>query len=110
LPPKCSFKTARCGAGYSAPPTVVNGVVFAPNQDGHIRAFNTKTGAVVWDYDAGAQSYDTVNGVKDQHGGNFDGSGMAFAGDMAFTMSGYNGASGSSGPNNVLLAFSVDGK
>jgi polyvinyl alcohol dehydrogenase (cytochrome) len=110
LPPKCSMKTVRCSAGYSAPPTIVNGVVFAPNQDGHIRAFNTKTGAMVWDYDAGAMTYDTVNGVKNQHGGNFDGSGMAFAGDMAFTMSGYNGASGSSGPNNVLLAFSVDGK
>ena len=109
-PAACSFKTARCGNGYSAPPTVVNGVVFAPNQDGHIRAFNAKTGAMVWDYDAGAQSYDTVNGVKDQHGANFDGSGIAFAGDMAFAMSGYNGASGSSGPNNVLLAFSVDGK
>jgi hypothetical protein len=48
---------------------------------------------MVWDYDAGAMTYDTVNGVKNQHGGNFDGSGMAFAGDMAFTMSGYNGAS-----------------
>jgi hypothetical protein len=25
-------------------------------------------------------------------------------------MAGFNGASGSSGPDNVLLAFSVDGK
>ncbi len=109
-PAKCSFETRRCGNGYSAPPSVVNGVVFAPNQDGHIRAFDAKTGAVLWDYDAGAATYDTVNGVKGQHGANFDGSGMAFAGDMAFTMSGYNGASGSSGPDNVLLAFSKDGK
>ena len=48
--------------------------------------------------------------MKGQGGHNFDGSGMAFAGNMAFVMSGYNGASGSSGPDNVLLAFSVDGK
>ncbi|HVY88626.1 MAG TPA: PQQ-binding-like beta-propeller repeat protein [Hyphomonadaceae bacterium] len=109
-PAKCSFKSVRCGNGYSAPPSIVNGVVYAPNQDGHIRAFDAKTGSQLWDYDAGAQTFETVNGVKDQHGGNFDGSGIAFAGDMAFTMSGYNGASGSSGPNNVLLAFSVGGK
>ncbi|HEV7690739.1 MAG TPA: PQQ-binding-like beta-propeller repeat protein [Hyphomonadaceae bacterium] len=109
-PAKCSFKSARCGNGYSAPPSVANGVVYAPNQDGHIRAFEAKTGKPLWDYDAGAETYETVNGVKDQHGGNFDGSGLAFAGDMAFAMSGYNGASGSSGPNNVLLAFSVNGK
>jgi polyvinyl alcohol dehydrogenase (cytochrome) len=106
---KCSF-TGRCGNGYSAPPSVVNGVVYGPNQNGHIYAFEAKTGKPVWDYDAGAAKYDTVNGVKGQGGHNFDGSGMAFAGNMAFVMSGYNGASGSSGPDNVLLAFSVDGK
>jgi hypothetical protein len=32
------------------------------------------------------------------------------AGGMGFIMAGFNGASGSSGPDNVLLAFSVDGK
>jgi len=109
-PAKCSFQTTRCGNGYSAPPSVANGIVYGPNQDGHIRAFDGKTGKLVWDYDAGAQKYDTVNGVKGQPGRNFDGSGLALAGDMAFVMSGYNGASGSSGPDNVLLAFSVDGK
>jgi hypothetical protein len=35
---------------------------------------------------------------------------MSFAGSMAFLMAGFNGASGCSGPDNVLLAFSPGGK
>ena len=108
-PGQCSFK-GRCGNGYSAPPTLMNGIVFAPNQDGHLRAFEAKTGKPVWDYDTAGQTYDTVNGVKGQRGGNLDATGITFAGGMAYLMAGFNGASGSSGPDNVLLAFSVDGK
>ncbi|HEY3950073.1 PQQ-binding-like beta-propeller repeat protein [Phenylobacterium sp.] len=107
--PKCSF-TGRCGNGYSGPSSIANGVVFGVNQDGHIRAFVGKTGEQIWDYDTAGRHYDTVNGVKNQRGGNLDATGMTFAGGMAFVMAGFNGASGSSGPDNVLLAFSVNGK
>lgn len=107
---KCSFKTPRCSNGYAAPSSVANGVVLAPNQDGHIRAYETKTGKLVWDYDTAGRTYDTVNGVKGQHGGNLDGSGISLAGNMAVTMAGYSGASSAGGPDNVLLAFTVDGK
>ena len=65
---------------------------------------------MVWDFDTGAQKYDTVNGVKNQRGGNLDATGIVFAGDMGFLMAGFNGASSTSGPDNVLLAFTVDGK
>jgi len=108
-PAKCSFE-GRCGNGYSGPPSVANGVVYGVNQDGHVRAFKAKTGEMIWDYDTAGRHYDTVNGVKNQRGGNLDSNGVAFAGGMAFLMAGFNGASGSSGPDNVLLAFSVDGK
>jgi outer membrane protein assembly factor BamB len=108
-PAKCSFE-GRCGNGYSGPPSVANGVVYGVNQDGHVRAFKTKTGELIWDYDTAGRKYETANGVKNQRGGNLDSNGVAFAGGMAFLMAGFNGASGSSGPDNVLLAFSVDGK
>jgi polyvinyl alcohol dehydrogenase (cytochrome) len=108
-PAKCSFQ-GRCGNGYSGPVSVANGVVYGVNQDGHVRAFKAKTGDLVWDYDTAGRKYDTVNGVKNQRGGNLDATGMTFAGGQAFVMAGFNGASGSSGPDNVLLSFSVDGK
>ena len=107
--PKCSFE-GRCGNGYSGPSSLAGGVLFTVNQDGHIRAFLAKTGEPVWDYDTAGRRYETVNGVKNQRGGNLDATGMSIAGGMAFVMAGFNGASGSSGPDNVLLAFSVDGK
>jgi polyvinyl alcohol dehydrogenase (cytochrome) len=108
-PAKCSFE-GRCSNGYSGPPSLANGVLYGVNQDGHVRAFQAKTGKMVWDYDTAGRHYETVNGVKNQRGGNLDATGMTFAGPMAFLMAGFNGASGSSGPDNVLLAFSVDGK
>lgn len=106
---KCSY-AGRCSNGYSAPPTLANGVLYGPNQDGHIRAFEAATGKPVWDFDTAAQKYDTVNGVKNQRGGNLDGTGLAMAGGMGFIVAGFNGASSTSGPDNVVLAFSVDGK
>ncbi|HZZ30406.1 MAG TPA: PQQ-binding-like beta-propeller repeat protein [Phenylobacterium sp.] len=108
-PAKCSFE-GRCGNGYSGPPSVANGVVFGVNQDGHVRAFEAKSGKLLWDYDTAGTHYETVNGVKNQRGGNLDATGIAFAGPMAFLMAGFNSYSSSSGPDNVLLAFSVDGK
>jgi polyvinyl alcohol dehydrogenase (cytochrome) len=108
-PAKCSFQ-GRCGNGYSGPVSVANGVVYGVNQDGHVRAFKAATGELVWDYDTAGRKYETVNGVKNQRGGNLDATGMTFAGGQAFVMAGFNGASGSSGPDNVLLSFSVDGK
>ena len=48
--------------------------------------------------------------MKNQRGGNLDATGITLAGDMAFLMAGFNSFSGSSGPDNVLLAFTVDGK
>ncbi len=109
-PGVCTWRPGCQPGGYSAPPSVANGVLFGPNIDGHIRAFNVLDGKMVLDFDSGAQKYDTVNGVKNQRGGNFDATGITFAGDMAFVMAGFNGASSTSGPDNVLLALTIDGK
>jgi len=95
-----------CSAAQPAPVTVIPGVAFLGSWDGHIRAYGTKAGAIVWDFDT-LQEFSTVNGVK-AHGGSIISMAPVAAGGMLFMGSGY--ASGTAMPGNVLLAFSVDGK
>jgi polyvinyl alcohol dehydrogenase (cytochrome) len=79
--------------------------------DGWLRAYDASTGKIVWAFSTTAQTYDTVNGVKDQPGGSIDGTGPTIAGGMLYTMSGFNGAARTGGNGtNVLLAFSLDGR
>ena len=80
--------------------------MFSGSVDGHLRAYATTGGKVVWDFDT-AQTFDTVNGVPG-HGGSLDGPGSAIGGGMLFVNSGY--PTGGGLPGNVLLAFSIDGK
>lgn len=104
-------KPSACMRAQSAAPAVIPGVVFSGTLDGWFRAYDAKTGKIVWEYSTTAQTYDTVNGIKGQPGGSIDGMGPTVANGMIYTMSGFNGASrvGSNGVN-VLLAFSRDGQ
>ncbi len=89
------------------------GVVFDGTTDGWFRAYDAKTGNVVWKFNTTGQTYDTVNGVKGQPGGGIDGNGPTIADGMVFVQSGFQGAAGYGGTGTasmVLLAFSVDGK
>lgn len=90
----------------SAAPLVVPGIVFAGSLDGHIRAYATENGKVIWDYDT-AKEYETTNGFKGK-GGAIDGPSPVAANGMLFVNSGY-GMFGQM-PGNVLLAFSVENK
>jgi len=101
----------ECVRAQSAAPAVIPGAVFSGTVDGWMRAYDSSTGKIIWAYSTTAQTYDTVNGIKGQPGGGIDGMGPTIAHGMVYFMSGFNGASstGSNG-NNVLLAFSVDGK
>jgi polyvinyl alcohol dehydrogenase (cytochrome) len=74
--------------------------------DGHIRAFSTEDGHVLWDFDT-VRDYSTVNGVP-AHGGSLDGAGPVIVAGMLFVNSGYPRFGGM--PGNVLLAFSLDSK
>jgi polyvinyl alcohol dehydrogenase (cytochrome) len=74
--------------------------------DGHLRAYSTEDGRVIWDFDT-VRDFTTVNGVS-ARGGALDGPGPAIAGGILYVNSGY-GRYGAM-PGNVLLAFSVDGK
>jgi polyvinyl alcohol dehydrogenase (cytochrome) len=105
--PKVSCaRQAGCQPAQSAAVSVIPGAVFSGAVNGHFRAYSTKTGEILWDYDT-AQPFDTVNKVSGK-GGAINGGGPAIANGMVFTSSGY-GAFGQA-EGNVLLAFSVDGK
>ena len=81
------------------------GVVLSGSVDGHLRAFSTATGAIVWGFDT-VRSYEIVNGIAGR-GGSLNVGGPALAGGMLFVSSGYvqNGM-----PGNVVVGLSVDGR
>jgi polyvinyl alcohol dehydrogenase (cytochrome) len=104
--PACSFKSQRCVSSHSAPAAAMPGAVFAGTHDGWLRAFDVRTGKPLLAFDTAGQTYQTVNGVKDQPGGSVDAVGPVLAGGRLFVVSGYTGATGAYGnPLNVLLAF-----
>jgi polyvinyl alcohol dehydrogenase (cytochrome) len=103
--PGCKGK-GGCSAAQMAPATLLAGVVFSGSLDGHLRAYSTADGKVIWDLDT-LRDYDTVNGVK-AHGGSLNATGPTIAGGMMFVNSGYSQLTGMAG--NVLLALTVDGK
>jgi polyvinyl alcohol dehydrogenase (cytochrome) len=105
-PAVCPDTQAICSPAQSAAVTAIPGAVFSGSLDGHLRAYSSKNGSVVWDFDT-AREFPTVNG-KPARGGSIDATGVAVAGGMVFVTSGYAQWGGM--PGNVLLAFSVDGK
>jgi polyvinyl alcohol dehydrogenase (cytochrome) len=86
--------------------SAIPGAAFSGSVDGHLRAYDTATGRIIWDVDT-IQEYETVNGVR-ARGGSLDGPGPVIGGGMIFVNSGYVAAGGA--PGNVILAFSVDGR
>lgn len=86
--------------------TAIPGAVFAGSMNGHLRAFSTKSGEILWDFDA-THDFDTVNQIPAK-GGSFNGGGAAVAHGLMVINSGFGFAGGK--PGNVLLAFTVDGK
>jgi polyvinyl alcohol dehydrogenase (cytochrome) len=103
--PGCGDKPG-CSPAQSAAVTAIPGVVFSGGLDGHLRAYASDDGDIIWDVDT-AQKYDTVNGVP-ANGGSLDGPGPVVVGGTVFVNSGYAFVGGM--PGNVLLAFSIDGK
>jgi polyvinyl alcohol dehydrogenase (cytochrome) len=96
--------TPLCSPAQPQAVTAIPGVVFSGSVDGHLRAFTTEEGRLLWDFNT-AREYRTVNGVPAK-GGALDGAGPVVAGGMLFINSGYarNGAT----PGNVLLAFAPE--
>jgi len=101
----CATRTG-CSPAQAAAVSVIPGAVFSGAINGHFRAYSTRTGEILWDFDT-AKPFDTVNKVPAK-GGSINGGGPAIANGMVFTNSGYGFVGQTDG--NVLLAFSVDGK
>ncbi len=101
LPPPSGCTEPRCSPAQSEAVSAMPGVVFSGSDSGHLRAYSTADGKILWDFDA-ARRFKTVNGVP-AHGGAIDGGGPAIAGGMVFVDSGYGSIYAM--PGNVLLAF-----
>jgi polyvinyl alcohol dehydrogenase (cytochrome) len=91
----------RCSPAQSAAVTAIPGAIFSGAADGHMRAYSSTDGKIIWDFDT-VQSFDTVNKIP-ARGGSIDGGGPAVAGGMVFVSAGYGSLYGIAG--NVLLAF-----
>ncbi|HEY4214733.1 MAG TPA: PQQ-binding-like beta-propeller repeat protein [Steroidobacteraceae bacterium] len=103
-PDKLCGKARGCSAAQGAAVTLVPGALFSGSMDGGVRAYSTKDGAIIWQFDTN-RTFDTVNGVK-ANGGAMDGPGAVVANGMVYFNSGYVSIIGR--PGNVLLAFGVD--
>ena len=102
--PVCSWGEANCSGSQTAPPLIIPGVVFSGSADGHMRAYSTDDGSVIWEFDTGA-TFPAVN-TEESIGGTIL-AGQSVSGGMLFVNSG-RGFTGQ--PGNALMAFSVDGK
>jgi polyvinyl alcohol dehydrogenase (cytochrome) len=100
----CPSERPGCSPAQPAAVTTTPGIVFSGSVDGHMRAYSSENGTILWDFDT-AREYPTVNGVKG-HGGSIDGPGAVVVDGMVYVNSGYSRQNGT--PGNVLLAFGTD--
>jgi polyvinyl alcohol dehydrogenase (cytochrome) len=99
----CNPPRPGCSPAQPAAVTAMPGAVFSGSMDGHLRAFSSEDGKLLWDFDT-EKTYTTVNGVP-ATGGSLDGAGPVLVGGMLFVNSGYPRFGGT--PGSVLLAFGV---
>jgi polyvinyl alcohol dehydrogenase (cytochrome) len=100
----CDPPRPGCSPAQPGAVTVIPGVVFSGSIDGHLRAFSSEDGEVLWDFDT-AKEYATVNGIQAK-GGSVDGAGPVVVNGMVYVNSGYPRFGGM--PGNVLLAFAPE--
>jgi len=94
-----------CKPSQAAAVTLIPGAAFSGTMDGRLRAYSTRDGKVLWEYNT-AREFTTVNDVK-ANGGSMSNSGPAIVGGMLYVNSGYSHHGGIL-PGNVLLAFSKE--
>ena len=92
-----------CDPGLSAAVSAIPGIVFAGAFDGHLRAYDSADGRILWDFDTN-RAFETVSGVV-ARGGSIESDGPVIVGGWVYVNSGY--LFGDRMPGNVLLAFNV---
>jgi polyvinyl alcohol dehydrogenase (cytochrome) len=95
--PACTLGEGLCSHAQSQAVTVMPGCAFSGSMDGHLRAYSTIDGKILWDFNT-AKAFQTRNGVP-AGGGPLDHGGATIVNGSVYLNSG-----------NTLLAFSVDGK
>jgi polyvinyl alcohol dehydrogenase (cytochrome) len=95
--PACSWGEHNCSHAQAQAVSVVPGSAFSGSMDGHLRAYSTIDGKILWDFDT-AKDFQTKNGIK-ASGGPLDHGGATIVNGTVYVNSG-----------NALLAFSVNGK
>ena len=95
--PACAWTDRSCSHAQAQAVTVMPGSAFSGSMDGHLRAYSTIDGKILWDIDT-AKDFQTKNGIK-ASGGSLDHGGATIVNGTVYVNSG-----------NALLAFSVDGK
>jgi polyvinyl alcohol dehydrogenase (cytochrome) len=103
----CGWGEAGCNHKQTAAVTLIPGAALQGAMDGHLRAYDTATGKILWDFD-NVQTWDAVNGVK-AFGGNLDGSPQIVSNGTLFLNAG-NSALSSPRHGDAVLAITVDGK
>jgi polyvinyl alcohol dehydrogenase (cytochrome) len=93
-----------CDPGLSAAASAISGAAVAGGMDGHLRAYDRKTGRIIWDLDT-AVAHSTLDGGLATGGSFGGGAGPVFKDDMLFVGSGYGIYFHM--PGNVLLAFGL---
>ena len=104
--PDCDWGEVECRGAQSQAASAIPGVVFSGSEDGHLRAYDAKSGKVLWNVDTAAK-VQPVNAAQ-ANGGSLDSGGPAVVDGVLYVNSGYGQFLGHGG--NVLLAYSVDGK
>ncbi|MGV3591848.1 MAG: PQQ-binding-like beta-propeller repeat protein [Gammaproteobacteria bacterium] len=89
--------------GQDGPLTVSADLVVSSGWDGVVRALDTNSGAVLWEFDTAREYADTINGVPAK-GGSMGAAGPVIAGGRLFVPSGCVGVKNGIG-GNVLLMF-----
>jgi polyvinyl alcohol dehydrogenase (cytochrome) len=105
--PPCAWGETGCEHRQPAAITTIPGAILSGALDGHLRAYSTEDGSILWDMDTAA-TYDAVNGIK-AYGGNIDGSAQIVANGTLFVNSG-NATATSPRRGDAVLAITVDGK
>ena len=91
-----------CDHGISAAITAIPNAVLAGHMDGHLRAYDSASGRILWDVDT-TQEWKTVSGATARGGSFGGGAGPMVVGGKVFAVSGYGMYFHM--PGNVLLVF-----
>ena len=102
--PVCGTPSRACSGAQFSAVSAIPGIVFSPSNDGAVRAYSAKDGAVVWRFDTQSRLQDAERRARQRR---IDERPRAdVAGGRVYIGSGY-GAFGLR-PGNVLLAFGVE--